>query len=59
LAFLATVIDCSTRKVIGCAADESYRTPLITSAIRMAARNVDQPEGAIFHSDAGSNGGFN
>jgi transposase InsO family protein len=54
-AFLATVIDCATRKVIGWAVDDNYRTPLITSAIQMAARNADLPEGAIFHSDRGSN----
>lgn len=54
-AFLATVIDCATRKVIGWAVDDNYRTPLITSAIEMAARNVQLPEGAIFHSDRGSN----
>jgi len=54
-AFLATVIDCATRKVIGWAVDDNYRTPLITSAIEMAARNVDLPDGAIFHSDRGSN----
>jgi putative transposase len=54
-AFLATVIDCATRKVIGWAVDDNYRTPLITSAIQMAARNVGLPEDAIFHSDRGSN----
>jgi transposase InsO family protein len=54
-AFLATVIDCATRKVIGWAVDDNYRTPLITSAIQMAARNLDLPGGAIFHSDRGSN----
>ena len=54
-AFLATVIDCATRKVIGWAVDDNYRTPLISSAIRMAARNMDLPDGAIFHSDRGSN----
>ncbi len=54
-AFLATVIDCATRKVIGWAVDDNYRTPLITSAIQMAARNVELPAGAIFHSDRGSN----
>jgi putative transposase len=54
-AFLATVIDCATRKVIGWAVDDNYRTSLITSAIRMAARNVELPEGAVFHSDRGSN----
>ena len=35
--------------------DDNYKTPLITSAIEMAARNLDLPEGAIFHSDRGSN----
>jgi putative transposase len=52
--YLATVIDCATRKVIGWAMDDNYKTPLINTAIRMAARNVDLPEGAIFHSDRGS-----
>jgi transposase InsO family protein len=54
-AFLATVIDCATRKVIGWAVDDNYRTPLISSAIQMAARNMDLPDDAIFHSDRGSN----
>ena len=54
-AFLATVIDCATRKVIGWAVDGNYRTPLISSAIQMAARNMDLPDDAIFHSDRGSN----
>jgi transposase InsO family protein len=54
-AFLATVIDCATRKVIGWAVDDNYRAPLITSAIQMAARNVKLPADAVFHSDRGSN----
>jgi transposase InsO family protein len=53
--YLATVIDCATRKVAGWAMDDHYRTPLITAAIEMAARNLDLPGGAIFHSDRGSN----
>jgi putative transposase len=53
--YLATVIDCATRMVVGWAMDDNYKTPLITSAIRMAARNVQLPEGAVFHSDRGSN----
>jgi putative transposase len=53
--FLATVIDCATRKVAGWAMDDNYRTPLITSAIEMAARNLGLPADAIFHSDRGSN----
>jgi transposase InsO family protein len=53
--FLATVIDCATRKITGRAMDDNYRTPLISSAIEMAARNLALPPGAIFHSDRGSN----
>ncbi len=52
---LATVIDCASRKVIGWAMDDNYRTPLITRAIGMAARNLDLPADAVFHSDRGSN----
>jgi putative transposase len=53
--YLATVIDCATRKVAGWAMDDNYRTPLITSAIEMAARNLVLPADAVFHSDRGSN----
>jgi putative transposase len=53
--FLATVIDCATRKIVGWAMDDNYKTPLITKAIQMAARNVNLPDNAIFHSDRGSN----
>jgi putative transposase len=53
--YLATVIDCATRKVVGWAMDDHYRTPLIAAAIGMAARNTDLPVGAVFHSDRGSN----
>ncbi len=54
-AFLATVIDCATRKCVGWAVDDNYRTPLITAAIQMASRNIELPCGAVFHSDRGSN----
>ncbi len=53
--YLASVIDCATRKVAGWAMDDNYRTPLITSAIEMAARNLDLPPDPVFHSDRGSN----
>lgn len=53
--YLATVIDCATRKIVGWAMDDNYKTPLIIAAIEMAARNLDLPEGAVFHSDRGSN----
>ncbi len=53
--YLATVIDCATRKVTGWAMAGHYRTPLITAAIEMAARNTELPPSAVFHSDRGSN----
>lgn len=53
--YLATVIDCHTKEVVGWAMDDHYKTPLISAAITMAARNHVLEPGAIFHSDRGSN----
>jgi putative transposase len=52
--FLAAVTGCATRKIVGWAMDDNYRTPLIAKAIRMAARNVNLPGDAVFHSGRGS-----
>jgi putative transposase len=49
--YLATVIDCFSKEVIGWATDDNYKTPLIEKAIEMAARNHRLAENAIFHSD--------
>lgn len=53
--YLATVIDCCTKEVIGYAMDDHYRTPLISRAIHNAARNRKLAKNVIFHSDRGSN----
>jgi putative transposase len=53
--YLATVLDCCTKEVIGYAMADHYRTPLIIDAIRAAARNRKLANNAIFHSDRGSN----
>jgi putative transposase len=53
--YLATVIDCYTKAVVGWAMDDNYKTPLIEQAIEMAARNHNLTDQAIFHSDRGSN----
>ncbi len=53
--YLATVIDCHTKAVIGWAMGDNYKTPLISSAIDMAVRNHAIQRKAIFHSDRGSN----
>jgi transposase InsO family protein len=57
--FLATVIDCHTKMVVGYAMADHYKTPLITEALGRAAHNATPATDAIFHSDRGSNGGFN
>ncbi|WP_246421853.1 IS3 family transposase [Nocardiopsis mwathae] len=53
--YLATVIDCCTKEVIGYAMGDHYRTPLIIQALKNAQRNGKVSAGAIFHSDRGSN----
>jgi putative transposase len=53
--YLATVIDCYTKAVVGWAIDDHYKTPLIQRAIEMAARNHSLADKAIFHTDRGSN----
>lgn len=54
--YLATVIDCHTKMVVGYAMDDNYKTPLITTALRGAvARTTNLALDAIFHSDRGSN----
>jgi putative transposase len=53
--YLATVIDCHTKELVGWAMDDNYKTPLIQQAIEMAARNHQLADKAIFHSDRGSN----
>jgi putative transposase len=53
--YLATVIDCHTKAVVGWAMDDNYKTPLIERAIAMAARDHRLADQAIFHSDRGSN----
>ena len=52
--YLATVIDCHTRGVVGWSMADNMGTPLICDAITMAATNIPLAENAIFHSDRGS-----
>lgn len=52
--YLATVIDCHTKAVVGWATAEHMKTALISDAIDMAARNLDLADDCVFHSDRGS-----
>ena len=57
-AYLATVIDLHSRKLIGWAIADHMRTSLVTDALAMAIENRRPPAGVIFHSDRGAQGGF-
>lgn len=52
--YLATVIDCCTREVIGWSMADHMRRSLVCDAISMAAGRGQLQPGAIFHSDRGS-----
>lgn len=45
--YLATVVDCHTKAVVGYAMGDNYKTPLITRAITAAARNTVLADGAV------------
>lgn len=49
--YLATVIDCCSRALVGWAIADHMRTALVTDALDMAARARGSLSGAIFHAD--------
>jgi transposase InsO family protein len=53
------VIDCFSRKVVGFALAGNMHTDLIVDALRMAIAHRNPLPGVIFHSDRGSQPGFN
>jgi transposase InsO family protein len=52
--YLATVIDLSSRRIVGWAMADHMRTELVCDALRMALNTRKPPPGLIFHSDRGS-----
>jgi putative transposase len=52
--YLCAVIDCHTKMVVGWSMAEHMKTSLVIDAMRAAAENMEIPEGAIFHSDRGT-----
>jgi transposase InsO family protein len=52
-AYLATVIDLASRRVVGWALADHMRTELVEEALEMAFVTRRPPPGAIFHSDRG------
>ena len=52
--YLATVIDCYSKKVVGWSIADHMRTELVADTLRNAATTSVMEPGAIFHSDRGS-----
>ncbi len=52
--YLATVIDCATKEVIGYATADHLRADLVCDALDMAARNHALAPKCVFHSDRGT-----
>jgi transposase InsO family protein len=52
-AYLATVIDLASRRVVGWALADHMRTELVCDALETAFLTRRPPPGAIFHSDRG------
>ncbi|MDN5573441.1 MAG: IS3 family transposase [Micrococcales bacterium] len=52
--YLATVIDCYSRRLAGWAIADHMRTELVEEALNVAAATRGSLKGAIFHSDHGS-----
>ena len=52
-AYLATVLDLASRKVVGWSLADHMRTELVEDALTMAFANRTPQEGVIFHSDRG------
>jgi transposase InsO family protein len=52
--YLATVIDCHTKAVVGWSMASRMHASLVTDAIARAAGNITLQPGCVFHSDRGS-----
>jgi transposase InsO family protein len=62
--YVAFVIDCFSRAIVGWHATQVKNTAMVTTALRMALWHRDHQdhqisEGLIHHSDAGYTGGLN
>lgn len=52
--YLATVIDCYSKQIVGWSMADHMRTELVVSALDMAAGNICLDPDAVFHSDRGT-----
>ncbi len=58
-AYLMIVIDLHSRRIVGYAVADHMRTEMVIEALDMAIRRRRPGAGVVFHSDRGSQGGFN
>lgn len=52
--YLATVVNCATKMVVGWSIDTHMRTSLVTAALEMAKGRIPFADNCIFHSDRGA-----
>src|SRR5262245_21460112 len=57
--YLASVLDCFSRRVVGWSMRDDLKAELVVDALAMAVARRRPPTGLIHHSDRGSLGGFN
>ena len=57
--YLAVILDLHSRRVIGWAVSHRMKRDLAIRALKMAIALRSPPRGGVFHSDRGSQGGFN
>ena len=57
--YLASVMDCYSRRVVGWAMADHLHADLVVDALEMAVARRHPGRGVIHHSDQGSQGGFN
>ena len=57
--YLAVVMDLYARRVVGWALSNKPDADLVIKALDMAYEQRGRPQGLLFHSDQGSQGGFN
>jgi Integrase core domain/HTH-like domain len=57
--YLAVVVDCFSRRVVGWSMRDDLRAQLVIDALEMAVARRRPGPGLVHHSDQGSQGGFN
>ena len=56
--YLAVVVDCFSRRVVGWALEDHLRADLVVDALEQALQRRRPDRGLVHHSDQGSQGGF-